>query len=258
MERLLDICLKVAREAGQALAQAYRKPHDIIIKGPRDISTEADLQAEAISMQIIRDYCPEAVFVSEETRSTEVAADDAPAWYIDPLDGTTNYARGLPGFSVSIAVALGGEVLAGAVFDPMLDQMFYAQRQAGAYLNGERLHVSDCSDLGESLVLLDWPRDQALRETSARFLARLAPRVDTVRSRGSAALGICSVAAGWADVYFQYTLKPWDVAAGLLLVQEAGGTISGLDGEASQLTRADWLFSNGLLHQTILDMDPYA
>jgi myo-inositol-1(or 4)-monophosphatase len=258
VDQLLDICLEAAREAGQALAQAYHKPHQIIVKGPRDITTEADLRAEAISMQVIRDRCPEAVFVSEESYHARVADDDALVWYIDPLDGTTNYARGLPGFSVSVAVALGGQVLCGAVFDPMLNHLFYAERDAGAYLNGERLHVSGCSELGESLVLLDWPRDQALRETSARFLARLAPRVDTVRSRGSAALGICSVAAGWADVYFQYTLKSWDVAAGLLLVQEAGGMMSGLRGDPSQLTRLDWLFSNGLLHQAILDMDPYA
>ncbi|MBN1399475.1 MAG: inositol monophosphatase [Anaerolineae bacterium] len=258
MNQLLDICLEAAREAGRSLAHAYRQPHQVIVKGLRDITTEADLQAEAISMQVIRDRWPEAVFVSEESHHAKVAGNDKLTWYIDPLDGTTNYARGLPGFSVSVAVALSEQVLCGAVFDPMLDQMFYAERGKGAFLNGGRLQVSACSELGESLVLLDWPREQGLRETSARFLARLAPRVDTVRSRGSAALGICSVAAGWADVYFQYTLKSWDVAAGLLMVEEAGGMASGLRGDPGRLTRLDWLFSNGQLHQAILDMDPYA
>lgn len=257
MDSMLEIAVEAAREAGRALAEAYQKPHEIIVKGLRDITTEADLEAEEICLKIIRDRCPGAVFEAEESYNQSMLGSDAPIWYVDPLDGTSNFARGLPGFSVSVAMARNGRLECGAVFDPMLDQMFYAQREGGAYLNGARLQVSACGELTDSVVLLDWPRDQTLREAAARFLARVAPKVDTVRSRGSAALGFCYVAAGWADAYFQYTLKSWDVAAGLLLVQEAGGRASDLRGEPSQLEKGDWLVSNGLVHQQLLDLDPY-
>jgi len=255
---LLEIALRSAREAGAALKQAYARPHEIKSKGLRDIATEADLEAEAISIGVIRDLCPEARFVSEESNQQLTDYGDLPTWYIDPLDGTTNFARGLPGFCVSVAVAVSGVLQAGAVYDPLTDQLFYGERGGGAFLDGKRLHVSARDTLMESIVLADWPREQAAREQSARFLARLAPKVDAVRSRGSAALGICAVAAGWAEAYYQYILGPWDVAAGLLLVQEAGGLVTDLHGRPFALGQPSWLFSNGAVHQAILDMNPFA
>ncbi|MFH1084249.1 MAG: inositol monophosphatase family protein, partial [Chloroflexota bacterium] len=171
MTTLLEIALRAAREAGSALREAYARPHAITVKGLRDIATEADLEAEALSIGVIRGLCPEARFVSEESNQQLADYGDLPTWYIDPLDGTTNFARGLPGFCISVAAAVGGVLQAGAVYDPLTDQMFHGERGGGAYLNGQRLHVSARATLMESVVLADWPREQVTREQSARFLA---------------------------------------------------------------------------------------
>jgi len=255
---MIQVAIRAAREAGHLLAQSYERPHQISIKGLRDIATEADLAAEALALRLIQEGCPEALFLSEESHQAWQEDPQRPTWYVDPLDGTTNFARGLPGFCVSVAMALGGQVQCGAVYDPLLEQLFYAERGQGAYLNGRRLRVSGRAILGESLVLLDWPRVQEPRELAAHFLARLAPQVDAIRSRGSAALGFCGVAAGWAEAYFQYTLGPWDVAAGWLLVEEAGGQVSDLTGRPGRLHQRDWLASNGQVHEAILAVGPYA
>jgi len=254
---MLEIAIRAAREAGYLLAEKYNQPHEINVKGLRDISTEADLAAEAVALHIIREGCPDARIVSEESNSHWQDYGDAPTWYVDPLDGTTNYARGLPTFSVSVVMAQGGRVLCGAVYDPLLGQLFYAERGQGAYLNDERLHVSSRGTLSECLLMLDWPRIPALREAALRLLSRLAPQVDAVRSRGSAALGFCSVAAGWADIYFQFTLSPWDVAAGALLVEEAGGRVTSLRGQPYVLSQPDWLVTNGLVHEAVLANGPF-
>jgi len=258
---MLDLAIRAARAAGRVLASGYAEPHQIHVKGFRDIATEADLAAETEAIRVIREGCPGARFVSEESNTAYPDESDQPTWYIDPLDGTTNYARGLPMFSVSVGMVQRGLVQCGAVYDPLLDQLFYAERGQGSYLqtpHGEqRLQVSSCQALIDCLVTLDWPRDQALRALSLRFLSRLATQVDTVRSRGSAALGLCGVAAGWADVYFQYALGPWDVAAGVLIAEEAGARVTDLRGGPYALHGESWLASNGLVHQAILDLDPY-
>jgi myo-inositol-1(or 4)-monophosphatase len=235
----------------------YRQPLDVKVKGERDIVTAADIAAEKAVMDEILSGCPDAWIISEEAHSTRLADKDRPTWYIDPLDGTTNYARGLPGFSVSIAMALGGQVQCGAVYDPLLDHLFWAERGKGAWLNDERLHVSDRQTLLDGILLLDWPRDQEIRQKSARALCSLVPLTEAVRSTGSAALSLSYIAAGWADMYFQYTLMPWDVAAGSLLIEEAGGRVTGLDGRPYALEQLDWLASNGPLHPLLLEVAPF-
>jgi myo-inositol-1(or 4)-monophosphatase len=254
---MLKLAIRAAREAGHILAEKYNQPHKINIKGFRDISTEADLAAEALALRIIREGCPGARVVSEESNSAWQESSDGPIWYVDPLDGTTNYARGLPTFSISVAMARGGRVECGAVYDPLLEQLFYTERGGGAYLNDQKLHVSSRSTLIECLLLLDWPRVPEKREAAVRLLSRLAPQVDAVRSRGSAALAFCSIAAGWADIYYQFTLGPWDVAAGALLVEEAGGKVTNLRGEPYALNQPDWLVTNGLVHEAVLAAKPY-
>ncbi|MBC7235606.1 MAG: inositol monophosphatase [Chloroflexi bacterium] len=258
------MAIRAAREAGRGLWESYLTGHQVKIKGFRDIATEADLLAERVALEVIREGCPDARFVSEESYQALNDYGDIPTWYIDPLDGTTNYARGLPGWSVSVAMARHGVVECGVVYDPLLDQLFYAAQGEGAYLlsagdkgQGKRLRVSASARLIDCVILLDWPRDQAIRRMSLAFLSRLALEVDAVRSRGSAALGFCYVAAGWADAYFQYTLGPWDVAAGMLIVQEAGGMTSDLRGGPSALTKPDWLASNGRVHEAILALQPF-
>lgn len=255
---MLGVAIQAAREAGDYLRIKYSQPKQISSKGLRDIVTEADIQAEEITMRIIRQGCPNARFVTEESNSEYADYGDAPTWYIDPIDGTTNFARGLPMFCVSVAMAQNGQVQCGAIYDPLVDQLFYAERGGGAYLNEQRIHVSKRSTLFDSVVTMNWPRDQEYRRLSGRFLARLVPQVDSFRSRGSAALGFCAIAAGWTEVYFQYTLSPWDVAAGIVLVEEAGGQISNLRGDPAALHAPDWLATNGLVHREFLALDPFA
>jgi myo-inositol-1(or 4)-monophosphatase len=254
---LIELAKRAALSAGRVLADMYQRPMDVRIKGERDIVTEADIAAEAVVMQEILAGCPDAWIISEETHSKRLADADRPTWYIDPLDGTTNYARGLPSFSVSIAMAQRGELVCGAVYDPLHDHLFWAERGHGAWLNDKRLRVSDRDVLANSIVLLDWPRDQEIRQQSARALTTLVPLTDAVRSTGSAALSLCYLAAGWADLYFQYTLMPWDVAAGVLLIEEAGGKVTGIDGRPYALEQLDWLASNGRLHEAVLAVSPF-
>jgi myo-inositol-1(or 4)-monophosphatase len=255
---MLETAIRAAREAGAVLRREYRRPHDVSVKGFRDIMTEVDLAAERVAVEVVRGAFPGARIMSEESNTHWQAYDDEPAWFIDPLDGTTNFARGLPGFSVSVGVAQGGVLQCGAVYDPLLQQLFWAERGQGAYLDDTRLRVSERASLIDSLAMLDWPREQRMREISARFLARLAPQVDAVRSRGSAALGLCAVAAGWADIYYQYTLGPWDVAAGALIVEEAGGRVTDLHGRPYRLDEPGWLATNGLVHDAVLALEPYS
>ncbi|HHX44374.1 MAG TPA: inositol monophosphatase [Chloroflexi bacterium] len=254
---MLETAIRAAREAGAVLRRGYLRPHEVRVKGYRDIMTEVDLAAERVAVGIVREAFPDATIMSEESYTRWQHSGDEPAWFIDPLDGTTNYARGLPMFSVSVGVALGGVPQCGAVYDPLLDQLFWAERGVGAFLGDTRLRVSERATLSETLVTLDWPREQRMREVSARFLARLAPRVDAVRSRGSAALGLCAIAAGWADIYFQYTLSPWDVAAGALIVEEAGGRVTDLHGRPYRLDEPGWLATNGRVHDAVLALEPY-
>jgi len=249
---MLDLAKAAAQAAGHELRSLYHQPMTVRSKGLRDLQTEADLAAERAVVALLREGSPDALIVTEEAASRPEPEPGQLAWYIDPLDGTTNYARGLPGFSVSIAAARDGIVQCGVVYDPLLDLVFGAQRGQGAYCNGERLHVSQTADVGSSLVLLDWPRDPAPREAMADLLSRVVPVVDAVRSRGSAAFGMCAVAAGWADAYFQLTLQPWDVAAGWLIVEEAGGRVTDLAGAPSALSCGDWLVTNGLVHTAFL------
>lgn len=256
---MLQLAVDTARAAGEILSRHYGQPHEIKVKGPRDITTEADLAAQVAAIDLIRARCPGAHFVAEEDSAALAGAGqppEVPSWYIDPLDGTTNFARGLPGFSVSVAMTQHGHIQCGAVYDPLLDNMFSAARGQGAYLNGRRLQVSACADMAEAVSLLDWPREPAQRRRSADFLHVLSGRVDTVRSTGSAALSLCYVAAGWADVYYQYTLMPWDVAAGILLVEEAGGRVTDMGGRPYRLHQPDWLVTNGHLHAAMLALGP--
>jgi len=255
---MLDVAIRAARAAGDFMREQYQRPQKISVKGLRDIVTEADLEAEAITMREIRRGCPEARFVTEESHHEQLQYDGAPTWYIDPIDGTTNFARGVPEFSVSIGMAQDGKLQCGAVLNPITDQMFYAERGGGAFLNGQPLRVSQRDTLMQALASLDWPREPVARKKAGDFLARVAPEVDSVRSRGSAALGLCAIAAGWTDVYFQFTLLPWDVAAGIVIVQEAGGQVTDLHGAPYRIDSPSWLVSNGLLHEPFLALEPFS
>lgn len=250
---MLEVAIEAARQAGQVLLAEFGKSQEIRFKGLRDIVTEADLAAQAKAVEVIRSRYPDHDILGEESGQMPDGASDH-CWILDPLDGTTNYSRGYPYFSVSIALSYRGEVVLGVVYDPLRDQLFRAERGQSAYLNDDQIHVSAVDRLIDALVGLDWARKQDLRFQMIRLLAEVAPQAGTLRSTGSAALGLCSVAAGWTDAYFHLSLKPWDTAAASVIVQEAGGTVSGITGLSWQPNSEDCLASNGLIHEAMLTL----
>jgi len=257
---MLQTAILAAREAGSILADNLRKPRRTKVKGLRDIVTDADMMAQRAIIAIIQARFPNHDILSEESDPgskgqadvSRIGCQPVPGglytWIVDPLDGTTNYSRRLPCFCTSIALSHHGEVILGVVYDPLRDNLFQAERGKGAYLNGESLRVSQVGSLADALVGLDWARAQAEREIIAQLVGRMALQVRTLRTLGAAALGLCYVAAGWLDAYFHFSLRPWDAAAGALIVQEAGGSASDFTGYPWQIGSKRCLASNGLLH----------
>jgi myo-inositol-1(or 4)-monophosphatase len=250
---VLEVAIEAARQVGQILLEGFGRSQEITIKGLRDIVTEADLAAQAKAVGVIRSRYPDHDIWAEEVGQTPGGASDY-CWIVDPLDGTTNYSRGLPCFSVSIALSCQGEAMLGVVYDPLRDQLFRAQCSQGAYLNNDRIQVSTAERLIDAVIGLDWAHEQELRCQTAQLVAEVAPEVRTLRSTGSAALGLCSVAAGWTDAYFHLSLKPWDVAAAGVIIQEAGGVVSDLAGLPWHPNSGGCLASNGLIHQAMLNL----
>ncbi len=250
---MLETAIEAARQVGQVLVEQFGTPQEIKSKGMRDIVTRADLMAQAKAVEVIRARYPDHDILGEELDQMPGGASDY-CWIVDPLDGTTNYSHGNPCFSVSIAVSYRWEVILGVVYDPFRDQLFQAQRGQYAYLNDHRIQVSAIKRLIDAIVGLDWAHKQEVRCQTARLAAKVAPQVGTLRSIGSAALGLCSVAVGWTDAYFNLSLKPWDVAAASVIIREAGGTITDLSGQQWHLHSGGCLASNGLIHEAMLNV----
>ena len=250
---MIDIAIEAAREAAYILMEKLNEPREIRVKGDRDIVTDADLAAQKAILQIIKAHYPDHDILSEELAHKPEGHSDY-CWIIDPLDGTTNYSRRYPSFSVSIAVSFKGEVILGVVYDPFRDQLFRAQRGEGAHLNGERIRVSGRESCSEALIGLDWARRPKERAEVVRLVEAIAPLVRTLRTPGSAILGLCYVASGWLDGYLNITLKPWDGAASSLIIREAGGKVTDLAGRPWHLDSPQCLASNGLIHQELLRM----
>jgi myo-inositol-1(or 4)-monophosphatase len=251
-QTMLETAIRAARKAGQVLVERLPNARQVHVKGLRDIATDADLAAEAAIIQTIRARFPDHALLTEE--GSESANDGPYVWVVDPLDGTTNYSRRLPIFSVSIGLVHQGGLAAGVVYDPLRDHLFAAERGRGATLNGTPLRVSAIDRVGQVAVGLDWAHAQADRHEVLARLGQVAPVCHTVRGIGSAALGLCYVAAGWLDAYFNVSLKPWDMAAGLLLIQEAGGRVTDLRGQPWQPWVGRVLVSNGHVHQALLEL----
>ncbi len=250
---MLETAIEAAREVGQILLERFGKSQEIRTKGFRDIVTEADLAAQARAVEVIRSRYPKHDIWAEEVSQTPDGASDY-CWIVDPLDGTTNYSRGYPCFSVSIGLSYREKVILGVVYDPLRDQLFRARRGQSAYLNDAEIHVGSAERLIDAVVGLDWAHEQDVRCRVAQAVAEIAPEVRTLRNTGSAALGLCSVAAGWTDAYFHLSLEPWDVAAASVIIQEAGGVISDLVGQPWQINAGACLASNGLIQEPILTL----
>jgi myo-inositol-1(or 4)-monophosphatase len=252
--------MRAARAAGKVLREKFDATREISTKGKRDIVTDADYAAERAVREALLTRFPQDHFLSEEsdvaTRralwSQAEASDTLALWVVDPLDGTTNYAHRVPVFSVSIALVRAQAVQLGVVYDPLLDELFSAERGQGAYLNGKRIGASSTRAFRDAVIGLEWARAQALRERTAALLAQMAAGALTARTTGSAALSLCYIAAGRFDAYFHFSLSPWDVAAAALIIEEAGGRVTTPAGAAWSVHSQAYVASNGLLHSTML------
>lgn len=246
------MAVDAARAAGHLLREHFREPRRITYKGgPTNLVTEMDARAEAQIVERLQRAFPDDAVLAEERGAAPGGS--GRRWLIDPLDGTTNYAHGLPIFAVSIALEETGRVTLGVAFDPTRDELYVAERGAGATLNGTPLAVSDTPTLDESLLVTGFPYDIRLgRDTNLPEYAAFAVRSRAVRRLGSAVLDLAYVAAGRFDGYWELRLGAWDVAAGALLVEEAGGRVTDLVGGPLDLDTPRVVASNGLIHHEIL------
>jgi myo-inositol-1(or 4)-monophosphatase len=250
METYLKTAIEIAREAGGLLLQHFRQPLEISYKRRSDLVTEADRKSEALIVERLRSHFPDHAIVAEEGGGQKTGSDYC--WYVDPLDGTTNFAHGFPVFCVSLGLAYRGEVVAGVVYDPTREELFTAERGAGAYLNSQRLRVSNTGDLAECLLATGFPAFATNHELNVEFYFRFTQLTHGIRRAGSAALDLCCVAAGRFDGFWELKLNPWDKAAGTLLVSEAGGLVSSISGQPFNLLADDIFASNGLVHDQML------
>ncbi len=226
---------ELAERAGEILRAGYEKEHEVSYKGVIDPVTEVDRKSEELLLREIQKRWPGSYILSEETGVTP--GDKEHAWYVDPLDGTVNYAHGIPFFSVSIGYAHQGAMQIGVVYDPLLREMFSAERGKGAYLNDRRIHVSGASELRRSLLVTGFPYDawNTKHDNFANFV-HLAKMTQGVRRFGSAALDAAYVGAGRFDAFWELSLKPWDVAAGGLIAQEGGAIVTNVENSADYLS----------------------
>ncbi len=239
MTSLVEVCEQAARMAGQVLLD-WADRFEVREKGPSDLVTQADIEAQSVIRRYVSDRFPNHGFLGEEDSPTPTEITSALdsgefVWLVDPLDGTTNYAHQVPHYCVSVAVANQNQVAAGCIYSPRTDECFRAAVGEGAFLNEQRIQTSEVDRLEQSLVAISFP--PRLTKESEEFddLLRLFNNSHAVRRMGSAALNLCYVASGRFDAYWATKTKIWDVAAGLLIVREAGGTVSALDGREFRL-----------------------
>jgi myo-inositol-1(or 4)-monophosphatase len=246
MENYLSAAVEIAREAGALLAQLSKRPHEITYKHPSDLVTEADRRSEALIVERLRNRFPKHAVVSEEGGGQKTDSDYC--WYVDPLDGTTNFAHSYPCFAVSIGLAEEGEPVVGVVLNPLTNELFTAIRGEGAYLDHKRLQVSTVEKLATSLVSTGFPSHQRANNRNIYYYWEFTMRSHGVRRDGSAALDLCSVACGRFDGFWEFGLSSWDTAAGALIVREAGGRVSDLEGRPYRPGDRSILATNGHIH----------
>ncbi len=231
-ESWLAVAVDAAGATCDYLRGVWRTSHAVQSKGYRDIVTDADLAAESIILERLGAAFPDHALTSEEAGASEVGGrSPVVRWLVDPIDGTTNFSRDNPNFCTSIAAVVDGQPVVGVIADALRGQVFAAWSGGGATLNGVPIHVSGITELASAILSADTPKVAHLRQQTLAYVARLLIQGRTLRASGSAALNMAYIAAGWVDAYFNVTLKPWDQAAGGLLVREAGGAVSTLSGE---------------------------
>jgi myo-inositol-1(or 4)-monophosphatase len=258
MEQFAALAREVVVRAGAELREAWGRAKRVEYKGDIDLVTETDREIEALVAGELRAAFPGHRIVAEEASGHGAVRPPEPeehVWYLDPLDGTTNFAHSYPQFAVSLALARGAELLVGVVYDPLRDELFEAAAGKGATLGGAAIHVSEVPDLGRALLATGFPYDRrAHADFYLGFVKELMLRAHGIRRAGSAALDLCSVACGRVDGFWEWKLKPWDTAAGVLIVREAGGTVTDFAGGGFDLFGEQTLATNGRLHAEMIDV----
>lgn len=250
---------EIARSAGALLRDAYYQPVSITHKSKTDLVTQADHESEALILSAIKARYPHHGILAEESGSILIDHPEASdfAWIIDPLDGTTNFAHKFPVFSVSIAVKDATDLLIGVIYDPLRDECFSAIRGGGAFLNGEPIHVSVTGTLDSSLLATGFPyTSHTAADNNTQAFSVFARKAQGIRRAGSAALDMAYVACGRFDGYWELIVQPWDVAAGIVIVREAGGHVTDYTGDTDTFGVMDArriVTTNGLLHEAMLN-----
>lgn len=251
MEPSLEFVKKLSRQAGMILKEGYGKEHTVEYKGPIDLVTEIDRKSEDFLVSEIQKTFPDHSIITEE--SGKYAGQKGKRWFIDPVDGTSNYSRGVPLFSVSIAYAENGEMKIGCVYDPLRDECFNAEKGQGAFLNETPIQVSETDTLINAMLVTGFPYDMTQGDNNIQHFTDISMQVHSVRRLGSAALDLVYVAAGRLDGYWEIGIEAWDIAAGTLIIEEAGGKVTTTKGAADYMRPPyDVLTTNGILHEKLL------
>jgi myo-inositol-1(or 4)-monophosphatase len=248
MATFVEAAMEIAREAGALLIEHRGVAFEL--KGEFDLVTAADRASEKLIVTRLHERFPDHGIVAEEGGGSERNSDYR--WFVDPLDGTTNFAHGFPVYNVTLGLAKDGEVIAGVVFDPERNEMFAAERGAGATLNGKRIRVSKAKRLEDALVATGFPSRKRHQNINVHFYYQLAMLTHGVRRAGAAAIDLAWTACGRLDGFWEFGLNPWDMAGGTLLVKEAGGRVSNMLGEPVDLYGPHLLVDNGLIHEETL------
>jgi len=252
MKEYLDAAIEIARKAGVILREGFDRPKKISYKGEVDLVTESDQRSEQLVVALLRDRFPDHGIVAEEGGGATAVAKYC--WHVDPLDGTTNFAHGYPCFAVSIGLAEDGVPIAGAIFNPVSNELFAAARGEGAYRNDDRIRVSQVEKLATSLVATGFPTHQRKKSSNINYYWQFTLRSHGVRRDGAAALDLCSVACGRFDAFWEFGLKSWYTTAGIVMVEEAGGRITDLAGQPYRLGGPSILASNEHIHPEMLQV----
>ena len=253
MKAYLDTARRAARQAGAIIRQRLGTAVGVQHKGRIDLVTEVDLACERLILEIIQADWPDHAILGEEGGHQGAAS--GPLWIVDPLDGTRSFAHGYPFVCVSIGLELNGEISLGVVYDPIREELFEATRGGGARLNGQPISVSCCDRLEQALLVTGFPYHLAEIDNQALFdlFREMVVHSGGIRRDGSAALDFCYLACGRFDGYWEFFLKPWDAAAGVVIAREAGAHVSDLSGQPFELKRAELLATNGLIHPEMIE-----
>jgi myo-inositol-1(or 4)-monophosphatase len=248
----LETAVDIAREASTLLSEFARQRVGFELKGEHDLVTVADRASEKLIVERLQREYPTHHIMAEE--GGETVGSSEYRWYVDPLDGTTNFAHGFPVYNVTLALERNGQLIAGVIMDPTRGEVFSAELGSGAYLNGERIHVSKAASLNVALAGTGFPSRKRHRNINIHFFHQVSMMTHGVRRAGAAAIDLAYVACGRLDMFWEFSLNPWDIAAGVLMIREAGGTVTGMRGEELELHADHILADNTLLHEETIEL----